>query len=266
MKIRDLENKRKEREQKKKKVRRQRYKKLSIAVIAVVVFVLILKGLASMDIFTVKNISVSGISRLTEEEILELAKIPLKKSIFSINSRSIEERVAFSPWIKSARLIKSLPNSIKIQIEEEQPILAVKNSDGYWLVSGEAIAIERLKEQPQNLALFMPDKNFVIELGSEIKDRKILSLIKIYKSMSEELKKRIVSASILEGDLYFTDRDKIQIMYGDASSAKEKNILVSQLLEDVSRKKINVYYIDVRVPSKPAIKKIPTPVEIRNDL
>lgn len=266
MKLQDLEKKRKEREQKKKKVRKQQYLKIFIILAIIVVIAFTLKRLTVLDIFTVKNISIAGISRLTEEEILELAKISPKASIFNVNPKEIEDRVASSPWIKEAKLVKSFPNSVKVQIEEEQPVLAVKNKDGYWLVSDDAIALEQPEKLPNKFPLIAFKKSdFIVELGYKIENKKVLSLVRIYTSMEPDVKKRIKTGSVSGDDLYFIDEKDIQIVYGDTTDLEEKNLLISQLLKDIDKKKTDVYYIDIRVPSKPAIKKVPTSVEIRDD-
>lgn len=265
MKLQDLEKKRKEREEKKKKVKQRRYLRIFIVLLIVVAVVFALKRLTTVDVFTIKNVSVIGVSRLTEEEILDLAKISSKESIFSVNSKEIEKKIASSPWIKDAKIVKSFPSSIKIEIEEEQPILTVKNQDGYWLVSDEGIALEQSKKSPDKFPLFTLEKDLIVELGYKIKNKKMLSLIKIYNSMEPNVKTRIKSASMSGEDLYFIDEKDIQIVYGDDSDLEEKNLLILQLLDDINKKKTDVYYIDIRIPSKPAIKKVPSSVEIRDD-
>lgn len=264
MKIQGLENKRKEREAKKKKVRRVRWAKILTSIAIFAVLFVAFKSFLNSDFLIVETVSVKGNVKLTEEEILSLANVPPKINIFKVDAAATEKRVKGSPWIKDVKVIKTLPRAISVQIEEEQPVISVKNKDGFWLVSREIVALEKLEKRPNNIPAIILDKDVAIELGYKIKNKMVVQLISIYNSMDKAFKKRITLGSSIGDDMYFMlGKKDVQIVYGDSSELLKKNLVVAKILEDVQKKKMNVYYVDVRVPTKPAIKKMPTPLEIR---
>lgn len=264
MKVPNLESKRKEREVKKKKVRRERWLKIFALAGVIILLTFILKSFVNSGFLDIKIVKISGNIKLTEEEILSLASIPENLNILRLNSSDVEKKLIASPWIRGAKLIKSLPKTVKIEIEEEQPVITVKNKDGFWLVSDEIVALEKLPKRPKNITAIIIDKEIDIELGYKIKNKMIVQLVSIFNGMDKSFKKKITLGSAIGDDMYFMlGKKDVQIVYGDGSELMRKNLIVTKILDDISKKKMNVYYIDVRVPSKPAIKKVPTAMEIR---
>lgn len=238
--------------------------KISILIGLIVVLFLGLKAFINSDFLDVKIVKVSGNVKLTEEEILSLAAIPDRINILKLNSSEVEKKIQRSPWIKKAKLIKSLPKTIRLEVEEEQPVITVKNKEGYWLVSHEIIALEQLDKRPENIPVISLDKEIVIELGYKIKNKMVVQLISIFNGMDKSFKKKITLGSAIGDDMYFMlGKKDVQIVYGDGEELLKKNLIVAKILDDITNKKMNVYYIDVRVPTKPAIKKVPTANEIR---
>lgn len=86
------------------------------------------------QIFTLQKVQIEGkLSRLTQEQAIELAQVP-QKNIFTLNLLRITQNLKRFNWIKEVSIRRDLPHSLKIFIEEYQPqaILIFDASESFF--------------------------------------------------------------------------------------------------------------------------------------
>jgi cell division protein FtsQ len=71
-------------------------------------------------LFAATELNVSGVRRLSQEEVLALAQLKLGQNILALDTTRAEEDLLKNPWIRSATITRRLPGSLRIQIEERQ--------------------------------------------------------------------------------------------------------------------------------------------------
>ncbi|MDQ7063920.1 MAG: FtsQ-type POTRA domain-containing protein [candidate division KSB1 bacterium] len=94
--------------------------------------------------FSVQNIRVTGAYLVSADEILQAARDEAQKHIFKADLRTIEKRLAKFPQVKSVRVSRVFPNSIRIELEEREPV-AVIIDNGIWGVDAEGVLLPRLQ-------------------------------------------------------------------------------------------------------------------------
>lgn len=100
---------------KKTKRRKLRLGRILIALIILVLFVYLIKLVCR---FSIKNIFVEGNNYLTDQEIIDLAKIQDYPSIFKYSSNRIEKNVKKSVFIKKVKVTKKHLREVYIKVEE----------------------------------------------------------------------------------------------------------------------------------------------------
>jgi cell division protein FtsQ len=83
--------------------------------------------------FKIARIEVIGNKRVSEEEILYLAKIKPGMGIFDFRMGSVVKAVEGHPWVKKAQVSRELPNQVVIKVWEEQPAAIVINQAPYYM-------------------------------------------------------------------------------------------------------------------------------------
>ncbi len=78
--------------------------------------------LTQCNYFRAKALNVTGIHRLTQEEVLQQAKITNGVNIFSVNLIKVRKRLLAQPWIEDAQVSRDLPTGIDIRIKEQDPL------------------------------------------------------------------------------------------------------------------------------------------------
>jgi cell division protein FtsQ len=94
--------------------------------------------------FAITEVAVEGTRRLLRQEVLATAGIEPGNNIFVLDVAQAEERLVQSPWIKSARVSRRLPGSVKVEIFEQEPVALASLRGRMFLVSQEG---EPFKEQ-----------------------------------------------------------------------------------------------------------------------
>src|SRR3954462_867703 len=80
--------------------------------------------------FEVQKLSVSGIKRVDENQVLAKAGFELGTNVFRVDLDQIRERVEELPWVRYAIVERVLPDKIIIKVVEREPI-------GLGRISGE---------------------------------------------------------------------------------------------------------------------------------
>jgi cell division septal protein FtsQ len=78
--------------------------------------------LATAPRFEVKKLSVSGLKRVEENQILAKAGFAMGTNVFHVNLKGIRERVEELDWVRHAMIERILPDQIIIKVIEREPI------------------------------------------------------------------------------------------------------------------------------------------------
>ena len=76
--------------------------------------------------FRVKSIEITGASRASEKEIIDLAELKTGANIFELNLFAVKDRIVSHPWVLSAEVKRDLPSGLIITLKEQQPLAIVK--------------------------------------------------------------------------------------------------------------------------------------------
>jgi len=96
--------------------------------------------------FQIENIEVEGEEKLSDEVILDWAKIPLGKSIFRLNLKAIEKKLESQPKIEKVIIKRLLPSRILIQIKERKPFVYLLYKEMLFEVGKEGVVIGKVEE------------------------------------------------------------------------------------------------------------------------
>lgn len=122
--------------------------------------------------FDIKQVNVTGNSRVSAEEIEKASGITEGSNIFRIKLSSVRKKLEKISYVHSVRLKREFPNQISIEIEESQPVAAAPYMGDYILIDMYGKTLEQEKQQeleklPEIVILKgLEIKNF--ELGEKI--------------------------------------------------------------------------------------------------
>jgi len=89
--------------------------------------------------FIAQEVTITGNSRLTVEQISAAAAVPIGNSLMSINPGAITEQLQALPEIKVATVERGWPHAILITVTERTPIAVAATATGFNLIDSEGM-------------------------------------------------------------------------------------------------------------------------------
>ncbi len=99
-----------------------------------IIFILVYDLITQCDYFRIRSVHITGTSRLTQEQVADLAEISEEKNILSINLSTARLNLISHPWIDEANIRRELPSKLIVNISEHTP-LAVLDTGRKFLIN-----------------------------------------------------------------------------------------------------------------------------------
>lgn len=239
----------------------------------IIVSILGLSGvlLAMTPLFPVKAVAVEGASTLTEEEVTQMAAVPEGSTLLRVNTAEIEDRLEGSPFVKTAKVSRELPGTLKVDITEDEIAAIVEitsmetrrterwaiDSDGVWIVQIPDEGSEEAANIPTSVYERLGDYRTIVDVpvgpapvaGTKCTDAPVLNALQIINGLSTELKDKVVTVSATDNhNTTLVLEDGVEISFGDSSDIRTKERICLKLLEENEGM---IASINVRVVDRP---------------
>ena len=197
--------------------------------------------------FTVDDILVTGRSRTSRAEILQLLQLDRKTNILNLNLEEIKHKVETLPWVRNASIRRSFfPNIIRVDITERQVQTLWQLDNKFYPIDNEGNIIR---------ADFMPNRPILLIVGEGAPQ----NITNLMKSIADDknIFKRIKVANFISGRRWNLVLDDIE--NGITIKLPEQNIdqawkklLKLNTTQGLLKRKLTI--IDLRFPNKVIVK------------
>jgi len=92
--------------------------------------------LLTCSLFCIKdinNIEVTGITKFSRTQILEMARLDSRTNLLALRPALVEQALRAHPWIAKAELERRWPNRIALRLTERIPLALVQLEDLYYI-------------------------------------------------------------------------------------------------------------------------------------
>ena len=255
-------------------------RRLPIVVIVGVILVAVLGiagvVLANSGVFTVLQVTVSGVSHITAEEMTELAAVPEGTTLLNVDANGITSRLTSNPWVQSASVDRVFPDTLNLNVTE-RTISAVVSvtvdesntverwalaSDGMWLTElpdqnsaeGQALPASVYEDAANALEITDIPYGSSPEAGKYCNNANVENALSIIDGMTTELANQIKSVSAASSNSTTLTLDNgVEIAFGDSQDIRDKERVCLELLQEHEGK---ISYINVRVVNKPVWRSL----------
>jgi cell division protein FtsQ len=212
--------------------------------------------------FTVSGYQIVGISHMDRSEIDEVVTDELRRAAEAagtdkapqalVDVGSIRSRLLRFGWVKDARVLRRLPDTLVIDIVERKPAALWQSQGQLALIDAEGVVLDRV---PVNQ---MPDLPLLIGAGANEQEEELSALM----ASVPTLKPQLASATWVGGrrwDLNFQSGEIISLPEGDtaALAALDKFARMDKQNGLLGR---GILRFDMRVPGK-MIARLPHSLE-----
>lgn len=226
-----------EKQQSKKRFRRNFFY-VSLFLSVLIIFL----GTAFFVFFRVKDISVTGNSMYTDEEIIIASGIEEKVNMFSFSGRSVEESIKSAlPYVGKVTVKRDLPSGVVIEIEEEKTVMYTMLNGDYYLLSDELTVLSvsnKISSVPAGaikLVTGSVDRCLVGQPLTFMDERTRDSILEMYSVLSanemEYYIREINIASRFDISMQYTDRFDVYI--GDMDNFELKIPFLAKVIDEL---------------------------------
>lgn len=203
--------------------------------------------------FYPKRVSVSGNRIVSSGEILQRAAIASHENLWLQNMRAAAARIEAIPYVKTARIHRSLPASVHITIVERAPFATVQYGEQSALVDRDLRVLPQADEAPVTFPLIVAKTATMPAPGAFIRDADVRRL----RDDFDALGRAHVAVRSLRydrfGDLVATTRGGISLLLGDDADLAKKTPLIDPIISQVSASGKKLAAVDLRAPKTPVV-------------
>ena len=203
----------------------------------------------------VRHVRVVGSRHTSSTDVASIAGLSNGDNLLFVDAADVAAKTEELPWVETARVDRLLPNTVRVRIVERDPAMTVTTEEGSWLVDDEGRVLETAAEGEDLPSIAAADLG-PVEPGGTVQRPSIRAAVRAFGSMPKELRDRIEAGfAPTEERISFSLKGGTVIRYGAAEQLPDKNEVVLALLERFGEGSADISYIDVRVPSNPAVAR-----------
>jgi cell division protein FtsQ len=225
---------------------------LGLAVAAVVVGAAVATRTPLLD---VDRVDVAGVERTTADQVRNAAGIDRGDPLISVDPGAVARRVEELPWVDSARVERSWPSTVEVQVTERVAVAVVQLTDDHAAVvdaDGRVLVIEPraadAEPDPEGPLVLTGVDGTVREgerLGSEAREA-----LEVAVAVAERMP-GVVAAVATDLDAALVQGGAIR--FGDTDDLDAKVTAAKTVLSEVDTACLEL--LDVRVPGSPALTR-----------
>lgn len=237
-------------ESKEEKIKRINIKKIIISIL-ILLFILLCGTIyyLTTPVFNISSIEVYGNEKNSVDTYISLSKINIgDTNIFAITENSIKKNIKENSYVEEVKLVRKLPNTIEIHINERKISYQVKYANGYIYLDnqGYILEISEDKKEVTTITGFSTIKEN-INVGQRLIEEDLIKLNVVVKFINyckyNTIENKITSIDVTDNTNYIVKfgEDKKTIYLGDASNLSERLSMLKTILKNEKDKEIEIF-------------------------
>ncbi len=258
----------------------QSYRSHMIKIIAIVSVVAVLAVAAFAvywsPLFSIEEVTVSGVEHLTSDEMTQLANVPSDTTLLRVDTGTIKQNILLDAWVADVEVQRVFPHTLNLVITEREMGATVEitsedgsstelwalATDSMWLCqipdedseAAESIASQIFEDAASVLSITNVGAGTSPEVGTYCTDEAIVNALDVVTGLTTELEEQVVAVSAASTEsTKLTLESGVEIDFGAAEDIREKERICLQLLEEYADE---IAYINVRVVDSPTWRAV----------
>jgi cell division protein FtsQ len=118
-----------------------------------VLFVFVYDVITQCDYFKAKSLKIEGVQRLSQNQIIEAARVKKGMNVLDVNLAMVRKRLLAQPWIADAEIRREIPAGLYIKVKEHSPLAIIDLGRKFLLNENGRVFKEWTDTDPANLPL-----------------------------------------------------------------------------------------------------------------
>ncbi len=235
---------------------RSRKRALLVRLSALGTVALFVWGLFFSPLLDVKKVRVVGAAETEVDDVIDAADVE-GQNLLLVSTGGIADRIEKLPWVRTVEIDRILPGTIRVKVSERAPAVVLSVGAARWTIdrTGRVLAAgERRSALPIIAGMSIGE----VRPGERLRGRETGAALRVFRSLAPPVRRvlQVIFAPSVER-ISLTLKDGTQVRYGAAERLAAKNRVLVNLLTRLRREGSPPSYIDVRVPTSPAVATVP---------
>jgi hypothetical protein len=209
----------------------------------------------------VERVDVRGSRFLSEGEVRELLGPAVGENILGLDIDSLKTRLRASPWVADATVVRTLPDTLRVDIRERQP-LALAELERLYLMDGDGTLIDLYG--PRTAGFDLPIVRGLVSASAEERRERAEragELLRDLGDLGAEVSEVEVERS---GDLKVVLRGRGELLRMGPPPYRARLLTFLGLRDELARRCPDAEWFDLRFRDRVVVKhRIPPPPEPR---
>ena len=118
-----------------------------------VLFIFAYDVITQCDYFKAKSLKIEGVQRLTQNQIIEAARVKKGMNVLAVNLAAVRKRLLAQPWIADAEIRREIPAGLHIKVKEHTPLAIIDLGRKFLLNENGRVFKEWTNTDPAKLPL-----------------------------------------------------------------------------------------------------------------
>nr|WP_228817947.1 FtsQ-type POTRA domain-containing protein [Nocardia transvalensis] len=193
----------------------------SLGVVAVLI---VLAGVAWFTpVLSVRKVEIRGLAAVPEEQVREVLRIPEGISMLRIDTDAVAERVAALPKVRSVRVQRVFPATVRVTVVERVPVLYFDSPEGPHLLDADSVEFA-IEPPPPGVPKLTTDHPGVDDPVT----RAAVAVLDVVPAPLRAQVGEVVARSV--SDIELNLRDGRTVLWGGTGDAERKAAVVLPVL------------------------------------
>ena len=218
-------------------------KKAILKIVKVLTLIIVIIGVsiyvALSPLFNIKEINVTGNSKLSKEEIISLSELKTDENTFKVSKKNIKNKVKANAYIENVKIRRKLPDKVEIIVVERVATYMIPFANSYIYINNQGYMLEitsQKAEMPAIVGISTPEEE--LHEGQRLISEDLVKLGEVLQIMESENANELVDLitkidiSNRQDYILTLEKEKKAIHLGDVSNLSTKMAYVKKILND----------------------------------
>lgn len=238
-------------------VARARKRSLIVRICALLAFATLVWALFFSPLLAVRKVKVVGAEHTSGADIAVAADLDASDNLLLLSTGDVAAAAATLPWVASVEVDRMLPGTVRVKVVERQPAIVLSLGAARWTLDREGRVLQAGAVE-EGLPVLGGLEVGSLEAGSTLDTPEAAAALATFRSLPRSLEGRVraIFAPTPER-ISFSLTDNTLVRYGSATRLRAKNRVLLAVLARLDQEGRVAAYIDVRVPTNPAVASQP---------
>ncbi|MDQ3766294.1 MAG: FtsQ-type POTRA domain-containing protein [Actinomycetota bacterium] len=200
----------------------------------------------------VRSVEVVGATQTEPQAVIGASAVSGADNLLLLATSEVARRIERLAWVKSAEVERILPGTVRVRISERKPALVTALGGIHWIVDAQGHVLSA--QNDDDLPVISGWGDAGLEIGDVIDNPEGQGALRVWRALDDGLRQSVVAIVAPTPErISLTLEDSTVVRLGSATRLDAKQKVLRAVARRLRQEGRTPAYIDVRVPTSPAV-------------